>query len=310
MITSIFFIIPVLILAAGGYQFVRGSRTGLWPALISGAAVTALQMWAISQSRSSTAAIGILFIPIYASIAMFGVWGAHRLKHPLRYTLYLPMILILGWTIKSGLSVRKLNEARDAESEARREQIQKRRDEIKGMLNLYHGHEHEAIDLAIDSHVDDPLYVEAAFTFEEMSLERLTKLAESGKYDLHVISHPKATSHLIERVYKHAAYKDVLFSTLAGNPKTPAWILKEIDAQRDRFVGLDNNLAANPMLPSEIRQRIAGTTQGYALLELLKNPSTTCADIHLIEASLEKTEDTYRATAREELPRAKARVCK
>ena len=61
-----FLLIPILFLAAAVILFVKRKRRGVGLAVIFFALAIAAGFWAIMQSRSSTAAIGVLFLPLVA----------------------------------------------------------------------------------------------------------------------------------------------------------------------------------------------------------------------------------------------------
>lgn len=313
---------PVAVLILGLYFLIRGPRTGLLPAVIGAAIVAALQLWAIRQSRSSTAAIGILFVPGYAAIAMASIWGARRMLYSLKAKheqkpwrlwatglLYLPAIAIAIMAVKGGLDERDRNHQRDDEQRIWTEKYTAAKQDIRSELAKNPGHEAEALEQMIESHLSDESFLFAALDFEEVTASRLKKLAESKRFEISILRHPKVTPALIEEIYRRTEYKEGLFTTLASNPNTPLPILREIDAGRSKFVDLDNLTASNPAAPHDILLRISKSENGSTLLRLIDNPSIDCEVASSIEESAPKARGEHGKEILEKAAKAIFRLC-
>ena len=109
-------LLPLVFVGVGLTLLFAKRRTGLILAFIFFAACLAAGYWAISQSRSSTAAIGIFFLPFYGSAAgvlgwAFGnCWRAdQRLRRMLGWICLAGAVGIVGLLINGGIrSIRAL----------------------------------------------------------------------------------------------------------------------------------------------------------------------------------------------------------
>ena len=72
--------------------FVAKRRKGLGLALIFFALTVVAGLWVIKQSRSSNAAIGIIFLPFYGAVAGTLGWAFGNLKGSAKW-----LMRLLGW---------------------------------------------------------------------------------------------------------------------------------------------------------------------------------------------------------------------
>jgi hypothetical protein len=75
--------LPFAYLAVAIFLFVSRQRSGLSASLLAAVAAVAAGAWAILQSRSSTAAIGYLFLPLWGAMAgLLGLGGGRLWARP------------------------------------------------------------------------------------------------------------------------------------------------------------------------------------------------------------------------------------
>jgi len=79
-------------------------------------------------------------------------------------------------------------------------------------------------------------------------------------------------------VYRTSSYPDYFFQALAGNPRTPPDIIRELYTKPRTITGLDYWFAQNPATPRDILERIARTTKEPTVINaLLQNSVLDCA---------------------------------
>lgn len=261
--------------------------------------VVLVGIWAIFQSRSSTAAIGILFLPFYGLFAAVMAWLFANLRVAERWgwravgwfclavSLAVPVVLAY-----QGFSSIALNESRGAKYQASLLEIAKNKASLVEVLASNPGRESEIIDALIDKHADDRNHLLPILENRFVSAEALDRLARSEDLGvaLSAVRNPNCRAETLVHIYRTHTYPDYFFQALAANANTPPEILKEL-YRKPTINGLDRSLASNPATPTEvIREIMAKTKESFVVQRLLENPVLDCNWLLPIEEALKRSE--------------------
>jgi hypothetical protein len=314
---NLIFVIPLTLFLAvvAGFVFLRGSRKDLAISVGAGVLISILDLWAIFQSRSSTAAIGVLLIPFLASGTLAIVWLAERgrkansrLKQILAYVGYAIVFCGGVWIVKTGFDTRARNAVRDEMQKELSNAHEEKRRTIRDFLKVSPGLEAERLEEFIVQHETDDLWIAAALEFDQVQPARLEKLAATKKFDLRIAGHIHTPSELIERIYRETPNKNYIAPMIARSKNTPARLLRELD-QNSQDRTLDNAFVENPSMPPDILERISKVANAYQMQKLLENPSSNCATILNLEQSSKLLKVYYQNWLKERLPTIKSRAC-
>ncbi len=295
--------------------FLPGSRKDLAIGFTGAVAISLLDLWAISQSRSSTAAVGLLFTPILAGLTFLALWIASRaqgssslFRKRLGYLGYAVVLGLTVWILKNGFETRTRNAARDELQKVSREAHEEKRRFLKHMLNSATADRTNRLEQFIMQHEGDDQWIAAALEFEEVTSARLEKIALSKKFEVRIVSHENAAPQLIERLYREHPNKAYLAPAVARSKNSPEPLLRELDlANTDR--SLDNSFVSNPSAPIDILERISKTANSYQMQQLLENRKTNCLIAQNLGARAPEFEPYYQKWITDRLPTVKARVC-
>lgn len=276
-------------------------------------------LWAIFQSRSSTAAIGILFLPCYGLLSGLMAWSFANLRvqasRAVRVLGWLCLCISLGAPIflaYGGFHSIALNQARDARHAADTAEIERNRRHINEALVRTPGHEAETIATLINEHASDRNFLLPALDNRFVTAETLDRFARSDDFGITLTAArnrncpPEALAH----IYRTHAYPDYLFQTLAAHENTPAEILTDLYHRPATILGLDRSFARNPTTPKAILADIAGkTNETFVVQQLLQNPKLDCTLIGPIEAALKRSERPADSFSIGRLQEIKAGIC-
>jgi hypothetical protein len=257
-------------------------------------------LWAIFQSRSSTAAIGILFLPFYALFSGGMAWlyrnlllAEHKLLRGLGWLCLALALAVPGGLVYSGLETITLNRSRDAQHQANLAEIERNRQSIKASLANSPGRETVVIENLIAEHLGQRTYIlpllESRFV-TPASVDRLANSDDLG-IALSALRHPACPSATLARIYRTHSYPDYFFQAIAAHPNTPPDILVDLYRRPVTIMGLDRSFAHNPATPRDILLEIAtATKESFVVQQLLQNPTLDCTLLDPIEAALTRTE--------------------
>lgn len=290
----------LFILGGGVFLALKKRWRGLGLATGMFLAVAGVGVWAIFQSRSSTAAIGILFLPFYALFAAVMAWLFGNLRGAQR-----PLLRLLAWIclvlalavpallVFQGFQSIALNASRDEQHRASLAAIDRNRQAIRAALPQAPGHETETLARLIREHADDRNYLLPILESPFVAADTLDQLAAHDDLGiaLSAVRNPNCRAETLTRIYRTHSYPDYFFQALASHPNTPPEILTELFRRPPTIMGLDRSFADNPATPREIIQEIiASTKESFVVQRLLHNPTLDCAQLRDIEIALKRTE--------------------
>jgi hypothetical protein len=265
-------------------------------------------LWAIFQSRSSTAGIGILLLPFYGLFSAIMGWLFSNLRER-----EIQLVRVIGWgcmaislAVPLGLAYQgfqsiTLNQSRDAQHKESLASIQRNKAFISEILEKNPGRETETIEGLVAAHAADRNFLLPLLENKFISPEILDRLSNNNDLGitLSALRNPRCKPETLTRIYRTHTYPDYFFQTLAAHENTPPEILTELYRRPVTINGLDRSFARNPSTPPEILAEIASTTkESFVIQQLLQNPKLECALLSSIEASLKKSErphDDYSA---------------
>ncbi|WP_397533441.1 hypothetical protein [Roseateles sp.] len=294
-------LIPILLPLLGLVWLLRRRRyRGLSEGALLGLLVLGVGVWAVFQSRSSTGALGLLPLPLYASLAGTLGWagslGWHspqRLRRGLGTLALGAVLLLLGLLLADGLHTRARNQESDAQMAAQRAEIEAHRAAIRAQLARHPGEEGAQLDALSHQHAGQRTWLLPLLEQPELpqaTLERLAKTEDAGLL-LAAIRHPRAPATLLERVYRESHLPDYFFSDLARHPNTPPALLRELYHRPRSIMHLDRQFAANPALPAELRRELLAQTRDvYVLQGLLGLPELDCSLLPALRQALARSE--------------------
>lgn len=290
--------LPIAYLVVLISLLVRKDPRGLGLSLLFFAASVLTGVWAITQSRSSTAGIGFLGIPMLGALAGFlGLaFGRYRTSaEPARrigaWVGLAGALVLLSFNIAQGAQTRSKNRVRDEKQAAHSAEIARDRVMIENALKQNPGRERAWLDSSIRARMNDRAFLLAALPNDSISPEILDSLANSPDLGiaLEAVRNPSTRSETLEHVYRTQSYPDYFFQALAAHHHTPAIILRELYLRPRTITGLDIWFAGNPSAPREILDEIARTTADrHVIAALLENPSIDCPILTQLAVNLMK----------------------
>ncbi|MDQ6690806.1 MAG: hypothetical protein M3Z18_09890 [Gemmatimonadota bacterium] len=258
-------------------------------------------VWAISQSRSSTAGIGFLGLPMMGALSGFlglafgryrnsaesgrkiGAWGALACG-----------LLLVSYTVVQGEQTKSKNRRQDDQWEAQRAEIARDRELIDATLKHHPEQKHAWLDSSIRTRMNDRSFLLAALPNDSISPEILDSLANSPDMGiaLEAVRNPGTNAATLERVYRTKAYPDYFFQALAAHRHTPPSVLLDLYRRPRTITTLDIWFAGNPATPKEILLEIAGANKDRSVIgALLENPSLDCGILSKLAVNLMKTQN-------------------
>ena len=308
-------LIPILLLVAALILFFMRKRRGVGLAVIFFATTIAAGLWTIMQSRSSTAAVGILFLPMVAVLPGFLAWAFRNLQVSANAGLRM-----LGWLCLAGAcavmvailyeggKTIALNKSRDAQQAARWARIDENRKTIAAMLLENKGRETATIDQLIQENSKNDEYLLPAMASEFVSsdtLDRFARADDSG-VTLTVLRNPNSRADTLARIYRTHTNPTYFHQALAAHPNTPVDILRELFNKPRDISGLDIWFGKNPSTPPDILLELANTQDINVIQSLLQNPRVDCTMLGRIERGIKRStrpDDNYSTNRLAELVR-------
>jgi hypothetical protein len=177
----------------------------------------------------------------------------------------LGLIAVLVYQGRGWHEVRVLNATRDAEVERQREAIHANKAWLGRLVAANPERAPQLIAEMAATTEDRTLLIPLASRPETPPevLDRLVRHPDLG-VALTALRDPDIPVDSIVWLYRNHSYPDYFFSTLAGHPRTPPWILAELYDKRGRNAGIPRGLAHNPNTPADIRTRLRAEGVGPA----------------------------------------------
>jgi hypothetical protein len=246
--------------------------------------------WALVQSRSSTAGIGFLFLPVLGSIAGLSALAyteSRRAESPVLRALGLAALVGTGVPmvveLRAGRATIARNASRDADQARRDSAYARYRVQLDAILATSGDRARDTVEALLRTRRDDRELVLAALERPQVSAPLLDTFARSPDLGiaLQAIRNPNTSPGTLERIYRTHEYRNYFLQALAAHPNTPPAVLREINALRPApITGLDIWFAGNPSTPEDVLLDVARTTESLdAVRTLLRHPALDCAMI-------------------------------
>lgn len=272
------------------------------------------------QSKSSTAGIGVIFLPIIGALAGILGWLFRNFQNAnnvgVRILAWIGLVAagtIIVWELINGVSTIQLNLAREAKYQESLVEIERNRALILSKLSQSKRQETTTIDQLIHEKEKDRNFLIPALKNEFVSADVLDKFAQNDDLGvaLTAISNPNCRSETLVKIYRKTNYPEgYFFQPLAAHPHTPPEILREIYYRNPRIItGLDSWFAKNPATPSDVLQDLLNTKDINVVQSLLQNQNLNCKMLGRIEEAMWRSshpDDSYSVSKLKEL---KFRLC-
>ena len=278
--------IPALYAAVLVYLARKGDARGIGISILFFALTFATGFWSITQSRSSTAGIGFIFLPLMATVGgFFGLaFGRWRTSHePARKVLgWLAIgaaVLILFLNVREGFATRIRNQGRDDNYAAHAAAIARNQKSISASLEQNRGREGAFLDSSIRANRNDRTFLIAALPNDSISPALLDTLANHPDRGIASMSvgNPGTRAETLSRIYRQKKFPDYFYQTLAAHRNSPPDVLRGIYRNPGVMSNLDIWLAGNPGTPRDILELIAKkTTDRWVIGRMMENPTMDC----------------------------------
>lgn len=284
---------PLTYVAALVALWATRRRDALALSLAVFAATTAVGWWAISRSRSSTAAIGVIFLPTLAAVAgvLVLAYGSSRRTRDrtlrrLGIVALLAAIAPAATEVVRGRRIIERNAERDADQARRDDALVRHRAWLDTLLANVGGRAADTVASLLRERANDREFVLAALELDVVSPGAIDTLAHSSDLGiaLQAIRNPRAMPATLEWVYRSSQYPMYFYQALAAHANTPPGILREIHRLRPApIAGLDIWFAGNPSAPTDLLRDVARTSESIvAVRTLLRHPALDCAMIEAV----------------------------
>ena len=322
-ITPLLFVILALYLSIGRNSTWR--RAGLY-GLAGFSLFLLLGTYSILQTRSSTAGLGFIFLPIIALVPGFIGLALGRARHhyllarqahspagsPRRNMVILGVLLLIpfAWQAYAALETLSKNKAQDMESARQSKAITENTKELASLLSASPGKESDILGQRAAQTNDRAVLIPiAGNTFASADLlETLSRSADFGVVQT-VARNKNTASKTLEWIYRNHRYPPYFYMNLSGNPNTPDAILHELYDKRAENGGIAWNLARNPNLPGDILTKLTLEQDKYVLRDILNRPHLSCAQVSNVVSSADKIHDNDLAWLME-MARSRMEDCK
>jgi hypothetical protein len=279
-------VVPLAYLAVLITLLAKRDARGILISLVFGAAAIVSAIWAINQSRSSTAGIGYLGLPFIGALGgfvglAFGRWKSSTdiARRIAAWVALAAAVLIVALNIVEGSKTRAKNSVRDDKQAEFSAEVARDREEIDAALKEKPGRQRQYLDSSIKARMTDRAFLLAALPHDSISPQVLDTVASSADIGitLEAIRNPNASAETLTRIYKTHTYPDYFFQALAAHHNTPPDILRNLHRNPGVIGGIDMWLAGNPSTPKDVLEEIAKKeTDPHVIAQLLENPSLDC----------------------------------
>lgn len=294
---------------------------GLAIGILFFALAVAVGSWSILLSRSSTAAIGFLFLPFWGFLSGLLGWcfwcfksANHLVPRGLAWCCLIGAFAIVVGEYKGGLETIEHNKDRDARQLLWKMEMDQKRAIIESKLKQNKGQESAVMDQFIREKGSDHQSLIVALENKNVPTETLDRFALDKNHDIArlAIRNPNCCrADTLVSVYRNNPPPNDFFGELAENPNTPPEILREIYQNPRPKTYYLHSFAKNSATPIEILLDISKKTTDVTVIQgLIQNPKLDCNLIGNIEAALRNSsrpDDNY---SEHNLKRLKPLLCR
>lgn len=213
-------------------------------------------IYILLQSKSSTAGIGIIFIPVVAGLPAVLAFYAQKTQNKFyKVALVISIFLVLGKVYQMMLEQKKYNEKVALEAKQSEKRFEDSKHEIAILISKNIGNEVNVLNELFDKKPNREMTM-AILSSKYCPPEKWLEYAASEDmgFALVIAQNNDATKEALELIYKKQKYPDFFISSLARNPNTSPELLRELYNQRHKNNLIEINLYNNPNTPEEIRQ--------------------------------------------------------
>ncbi len=265
--------------------------------------------YSILQSRSSTAGIGFIFLPIIALLpgGIGFVLGKihteylHRKQNNKPVAIQKISLIILSllvivpfiWQMSALLNTISKNSARDIEAARQREAIKNNIRKLDKLLSENAGREEDILRERVNDTEDRTELIPIAKN-KHASSEILNNLSRSADFGvvLSVARNRNTAENTLEWIYKNHTYPQYFYADLSSNPNTTKKILRELYEKRFQNTGIALQLARNPKLPEDVLNRLTSEPRKYVLRDILDRSSITCEQVNMVANTIKILKET------------------
>ena len=311
--------IPILYLVIVVSLLVQRDLRGVGISLLFAVLAAGTAYWAIMQSRSSTAGIGIILLPGMGALGgllglAFGRWRSST-EHTHSIGAFVGLAgaaLLVAYNIREGTQTVAKNQSRDVKQQAHSEEIERDRALIAAGLGQNENRQGAYLDSSIRARMKDRAFLIAALENDSVPPQLLDTLANSGDLGiaLTAVRNPNTTRATLRRVYMTASYPDYFFQALAAHQNTPPEIIRELYTKERTITGLDGWFARNPATPRDVLEKIASSSKStWAVSSLLQNPALDCPLLEQAARNLKASSGDSAKLAAAQVEEARPTVC-
>jgi len=312
-------VVPIAYLVLVVTLLAKKTATGVGVSVLFCALAVGSAYWSITQSRSSTAAIGFIFLPFIGALGgflglAFGRWRSSP-EHTHSVAAFLGLagaVLLVAFNVREGTKTNAKNSVRDEQQTAHSEEIARDRALIAAGLGQNENRQRAYLDSSIRVRMKDRAFLIAALENDSISPVILDSLANSSDFGiaLQAVRNPSTDRATLRRVYLTHTYPDYFFQALAGHSNTPPEIIREIYTKPRTITGLDGWFARNPATPRDVLEKISTTTTStWAISQLLQNPVLDCSLLGQAARNLSAMRSDSASQVVAQLEEARPTVC-
>ena len=279
-------VVPIAYLVLVVTLLAKKTANGVGVSLLFCVLAVGSAYWSITQSRSSTAAIGFIFLPFVGALGgflglAFGRWRSSP-EHTHSVAAFLGLagaVLLVAFNVREGTKTNAKNTVRDEQQTAHSEEIARDRALIAAGLGANENRQRAYLDSSIRARMKDRAFLIAALENDSISPVILDSLTNSNDLGiaLQAVRNPSTDRAALRRVYLTHTNPDYFVQALAGHSNTPPEIIREIYTKPRTITGLDGWFARNPATPRDVLEKISTTTTStWAISQLLQNPVLDC----------------------------------
>ena len=253
----------------------------------------------IFSIRSSTAALGFIFLPVIALVpavlsGLIPLFFHYKKKtaDSFKNTAVISLLILLlisfyGWQGLSTHQIRDKNKQTDIESSRQRDAIKNNKLELASLLAEHPGNEEKIIADKVKN-TDDRTWLIPLAGSQYTNTETLNTLAHSKDFGVvtTALRHNNIAPETIVWVFKNHTYPSYFFTTMSRNKNTPVWLLEYLYEQKHTNYGIAAALAINPSSPTTLINKLVIKPDRRTLESLIKNPFVTCPQLINLKGQL------------------------
>lgn len=235
----------------------------------------------IFSSRSSTASVGIIFLPFYSLVpfVLGGLLGmtSNRIA---RWILILLILVCFGYLLSLIYAERLKNSKWELENQDRYLQIQNNRKWLNQLIIENPDDARKWVEKQVHLTDDDRWLIPIAES-SVATAELLTELSKKPNAPmLSIIRNSKVPTSILEYAYRKTNYPDSYFADLAKQKNTPEDILIELYViHRQKNSGIETSLASNPKIPIQLIPNLLKSDNPLVLGEIARNSAIDCISV-------------------------------